>query len=63
MRRLYSDNADLRTAQTMTTLGADSQTGTDFWYAHDNGKCRAIEVWTLESRETMRHARWSVSMV
>ena len=63
VRRLYSDNADLRTAQTMTTLGADSQTGTDFWYAHDNGKCRAIVVWTLESRETMRHARWSVSMV
>ena len=50
VRRLYTDNAEARLADFTTRLGADSQLGTDFWHARD-GKCRAIEVWTLESRE------------
>lgn len=52
VRRLYTDNADGRMAEFTTRLGADSQLGTDFWHASD-GKCRAIEVWTLESREVI----------
>ena len=50
VRRLYTDGAENRLADFTTRLGADSQLGTDFWHAAD-GKCRAIEVGTLESRE------------
>ena len=52
VRRLYTDGAENRLADFTTRLGADSQLGTDFWHAAD-GKCRAIEVWTLESREVI----------
>ena len=52
VRRLYTDNADSRLADFTTRLGADTQLGRDFWHASD-GKCRAIEVWTLESREVI----------
>ena len=52
VRRLYTDGAESRLADFTTRLGADSQLGTDFWHAPD-GKCRAIEVWTLESREVV----------
>jgi len=52
VRRLYTDNADCRQADFTTRLGADTQSGSDFWHASD-GKCRAIEVWTLESREVI----------
>lgn len=52
VRRLYTDGAESRLADFTTSLGADSQLGTDFWHARD-GKCRAIEVWTLESREVV----------
>ena len=52
VRRLYTDSAESRLADFTTRLGADSQLGTDFWHARD-GKCRAIEVWTLESREVV----------
>ena len=52
VRRLYTDGADERLADFTTRLGADSQLGSDFWHARD-GKCRAIEVWTLESREVI----------
>ncbi|MBQ4367856.1 MAG: hypothetical protein II786_07220, partial [Muribaculaceae bacterium] len=52
VRRLYTDNAESRLADFTTRLGADSQLGTDFWHGRD-GKCRAIEVWTLESREVV----------
>ena len=52
VRRLYTDNAESRMADFTTRLGADTQLGTDFWHASD-GKCRAIEVWTLESREVI----------
>ncbi|MBR1550734.1 MAG: hypothetical protein IJ632_00250 [Muribaculaceae bacterium] len=62
VRRLYSDHSDERTAQTATALGADVHSGTDFWYSR-TGKCRAIEVWTLDSREQMSRGTWSVTMV
>ena len=52
VRRLYTDGATERLADFTTRLGADSQLGKDFWHASD-GKCRAIEVWTLESREVI----------
>ncbi len=52
VRRLYTDGAESRMADFTTRLGADSQLGTDFWHSHD-GKYRAIEVWTLESREVV----------
>lgn len=52
VRRLYTDGAEERQADFTTRLGADSQQGNDFWHARD-GKFRAIEVWTLESREVV----------
>lgn len=52
VRRLYTDGAESRQTDFTTRLGADSQLGSDFWHARD-GKCRAIEVWTLESREVV----------
>ena len=52
VRRLYTDDAENRQTDFTTRLGADSQLGSDFWNARD-GKCRAIEVWTLESREVV----------
>ena len=52
VRKLYTDGADSRQAVFTTRLGADSQLGSGFWNAAD-GKCRAIEVWTLESREVL----------
>ena len=52
VRRLYSDGLDDRIASFTATIGADTQTGQDFWY-NRSGKCRAIEVWTLESREVL----------
>ena len=52
VRRLYTDHAENRLADFTTRLGADNQLGKDFWHASD-GKCRAIEVWTLESREVI----------
>ncbi len=58
IRRLYTDNAEQRTQAYATSIGADSQSATSFWRAVEPGKCRAIEVWTLESREvTLRHNR------
>jgi hypothetical protein len=52
VRRLYSENADSRVADFMAATGGDTQSGTDFWLCASN-KCRAIEVWTLESREVI----------
>ena len=52
VRRLYSTEADGRTADFATAIGADSSTGTQFWHGNGN-KCRAIEVWTLESHEVV----------
>ena len=52
VRRLYTDGAESRLADFTTRLGADSQLGTDFWHSRE-GKFRAIEVWTLESREVI----------
>ena len=52
VRRLYTDRADQRLIDFTTRLGADTQLGSDFWHASD-GKCRAIEVWTLESHEVI----------
>ena len=52
IRKLYTDGAEARMADFTTRIGADSQRGSDFWHARD-GKCRAIEVWTLESREVI----------
>ncbi len=52
VRRLYTDSAEERCADFTTRLGADTQLGRDFWHSRD-GKCRAIEVWTLESREVI----------
>lgn len=53
VRRLYSDQVDSRIASCFTQLGADSQNGMDFWYCRESDRLRAIEVWTLESREVM----------
>lgn len=52
VRRLYCDGAVERVSQLTTRLGLDSEGQVDFWHAPD-GKCRAIEVWTLESREVV----------
>lgn len=51
VRRLYTDNAVERAQAFSRALGCDTQSATAFWHSDDPGKCRAIEVWTLESRE------------
>ena len=53
IRSIYTNNCQERTADFTHAIGADSQLGTSFWRASDASKCRAIEVWTLESREVM----------
>ncbi len=58
VRHLYTYNAEQRTQAYAASIGADTQSATTFWRASEPGKCRAIEVWTLESREvTLRHNR------
>ena len=52
VRSLYCEQAAERTTHFITSIGGDTATGTDFWRARD-GRCRAIEVWTLESHEVM----------
>ena len=52
LRALYSAQSEERIDECRANLGADSQQGVGFWRS-DNGKCRAIEVWTLESREVL----------
>lgn len=58
VRRLYTDNADERAHAFAQSIGADTQSATTFWHPSQPGKCRAIEVWTLESREVaVKHNR------
>lgn len=52
IRSLYTVDAEHRTMDCAMRLGADGESSTDFWHAHGT-KCRAIEVWTLESHEVM----------
>ena len=51
-RRIYSEQVDQRIAALCSGIGADAMTGMPFWNA-EGGKCRAIEVWTLESQEVL----------
>ncbi len=53
IRSIYQDCTDERLAGFTASIGADSASGTSFWHAAESGKCRAIEVWTLESREVL----------
>lgn len=50
IKKVYSG---LNAVYDSPTVGQDSESGRDFWYAKD-GKCRAIEVWTLELVEVLR---------
>lgn len=52
VRRIYTGDLHDRTASFVASIGADTQSGQDFWFCR-TGKCRAIEVWTLESREVL----------
>lgn len=52
VRRLYCEQVDRRTDELATGIGADAMTGTAFWHAN-GARCRAIEVWTLESSEVL----------
>ena len=51
VRRLYSNDCRGRTLDFAHAIGADSHQGASFWTPSNAGKCRAIEVWTRESRE------------
>ncbi len=53
IRGIYQNCTDEHLAGFTASIGADSASGTSFWHAADSGKCRAIEVWTLESREVL----------
>ena len=62
VRRLYSEQVDQRIAALCSSIGADVMTGKPFWNA-EGGKCRAIEVWTLESLEVLVcHNRLTASL-
>ncbi len=52
VKRLYSADVDGRIADLSANFGSDALSGADFWRPM-SGKCRAIEVWTLESMEVM----------
>lgn len=52
VRRIYGSDLDRRSGDFIAQIGANSQSGAGFWHAGD-GRCRAIEVWTLESREVL----------
>ena len=52
VRRLYSNDVDGRIDDFTAQFGTDFTQNTDFWRA-PAGKCRAIEVWTLESMEVL----------
>lgn len=53
LRKLYTENATGRAEAFSHAVGADNISGCNFWQPLSPGKCRAIEVWTLESREVM----------
>jgi len=58
IRSIYANNSDERTLDFAHHIGADSQCSVNFWRASDAGKCRVIEVWTLENREViLQHNR------
>ena len=53
VRNLYMGNCAERAIDFAHSIGADSHQGAGFWQPSLAGKCRAIEVWTLESREVL----------
>lgn len=53
IRDIYTNNCQDRTIEFSHAIGADSHWGTSFWRSNNPGKCRAIEVWTLENREVL----------
>lgn len=53
VRQLYSDNAEARMMATAAALGEDGHSALNFWTPASEDKCRAIEVWTLESEEVV----------
>ena len=54
IRNIYcNENTENAVADFTSRIGANNESGTDFWRARD-GKFRAIEVWTLESREILK---------
>lgn len=53
VRALYGNDPGTRTDALRASLGADSCSGAGFWRPEASGKCRAVEVWTLESREVL----------
>lgn len=54
LRRVYAEQSQALVAQFATSIGADSQSSTSFWTPSSPGKCRAIEIWTLDSHEVLR---------
>ena len=53
LRRVYTEQVDRRIAEFCTTIGVDmAWTGKGFWRA-EGARCRAIEVWTLDSEEAI----------
>lgn len=53
IRNIYSEDISSRICNMQLLIGADYEHSTEFWNAH-GGKCRVIEVWTLEAREILR---------
>lgn len=54
LRRIYTDQGlNERVLTAASQVGRDMAANTQFWYAPD-GRCRVIEVWTLEAHETLR---------
>lgn len=52
IRRIYGADVDRRGDDFIAAIGANSPGGVDFWRA-EGDRCRAIEVWTLESCEVL----------
>lgn len=66
IRNLYRNDCQERAIDFAHAIGADSHLATSFWTPTQGGKCRAIEVWTLENREILLchdHATAQVKLV
>lgn len=53
LRAIYTTNVESRIGRMQSVIGANNEVALDFWHTN-SGKCRVIEVWTLESREVLK---------
>lgn len=66
LRHIYTNNCQERALDFAHAIGGDDHMAVSFWRPEEAHKCRAIEVWTRESREVLLchdHATAQVTIV